>query len=143
MAEPKVNLGIILYEGRKVLLGQRRTSPSVESWGFPGGALELGESPLTCAKRELIEETGLKVTQFSQGPYTSDYFERENKHFVTIYVLAKFEGGALDHRQPEKFKELKWFPWEALPTPLYLPVQNLLKLGFTLPGVAAVGPQRR
>lgn len=133
MAEPKIALGIILKDGKKVLLGQRRMAPGAESWAFPGGLLEFGESPLTCAKRELIEETGLTASVFTQGPYTNDVFERDNKHFVTLHVIAKYEGGTPNLRQPEKFKELKWFSWDQLPSPLHSSIQNLKRLGFVLP----------
>ena len=30
-------------------------------WEFPGGRLEFGESPMQALKREINEETGLKV----------------------------------------------------------------------------------
>lgn len=30
-------------------------------WGFPGGAQEIGESILDCARREAFEETGLDI----------------------------------------------------------------------------------
>ena len=143
MADPKVGLGIILIDGKKVLLGLRRLSPGAESWCFPGGQLEFSETPIGCAKRELKEELGLDVATLTQGPYTSDVFERENKHFVTLHVLAKYDGGTINHRQPEKIKEWKWFSWDALPAPLFLPVQNLLKLGFTLPAPSGAAAPRR
>lgn len=134
MADPKVGVAVILIDGKKVLLGERRGSHGDGTWCFPGGNLEFGESPLLCAKRELKEETGLNVTQLMQGPYTNDVFERENKHYVTLFVLGKYEGGTPDLREPEKCKGWRWFEWGQLPAPLFLPIQNLLKQGFTLPG---------
>ncbi|HHI78606.1 MAG TPA: NUDIX domain-containing protein [Planctomycetes bacterium] len=37
------------------------------SWGFPKGHAEAGESPETCARREIREETGMEITHFLPG----------------------------------------------------------------------------
>lgn len=45
-----------------VLLVQRKNPPSAGHWGFPGGHVELGETALAAATRELLEETGVHAT---------------------------------------------------------------------------------
>ena len=45
-----------------LLLIQRSKAPGKGLWSFPGGRLELGESLLHAAKRELFEETRLHGT---------------------------------------------------------------------------------
>ncbi len=50
--------GCIFNEKGEVLLQKRA---DCNKWGFPGGALELGETPQMAAKREVKEETGLDV----------------------------------------------------------------------------------
>lgn len=50
---------LIVDELGRVLL-QKRTFPS-ETWGIPGGMMELGESTEETAKREIFEETGLTI----------------------------------------------------------------------------------
>lgn len=50
--------GCIFDEAGRVLLQRRGDS---HKWGFPGGAIELGETPEMAAIREVKEETGLDV----------------------------------------------------------------------------------
>lgn len=51
-------LAVVRRDGR-ALLAQRSLPPGVGKWGFPGGAQELGETVFECARRELLEETGI------------------------------------------------------------------------------------
>jgi ADP-ribose pyrophosphatase len=44
--------------GEVVLLRQYRHAVSATLWEIPAGKLDPGESPETCARRELLEETG-------------------------------------------------------------------------------------
>ncbi|WP_077325236.1 NUDIX hydrolase [Virgibacillus siamensis] len=50
---------IIADDSGRLLLQQRRHPYG--SWGLSGGLMELGESTEEAAKREVFEETGLKV----------------------------------------------------------------------------------
>ena len=50
--------GCIFNEKGEVLLQRRGNS---NKWGFPGGAIEIGETPQMAAIREAKEETGLDV----------------------------------------------------------------------------------
>ncbi|MFV1493782.1 NUDIX hydrolase [Phaeobacter sp. JH18-32] len=46
-------------DGDQVILIQRRSPPNAGWWGFPGGHVELGETAMQAAARELLEETGV------------------------------------------------------------------------------------
>jgi 8-oxo-dGTP diphosphatase len=132
MNQPKVGVGVILCDNQQVLLGRRHGSHGADTWCFPGGHLEFGESPIDCAKRELLEETGLAASQFQPGPYTNDVFEKEERHYITLFVLAQYVGGIPELREPSKCAEWRWFDWNKLPSPLFLPIQNLIRSGFSL-----------
>ena len=58
---------VITREGdAKVLLIQRGDEPYKGCWAFPGGFMNMDETTEQCAKRELEEETGLKVYDIHQ-----------------------------------------------------------------------------
>jgi ADP-ribose pyrophosphatase len=48
------------------LVGQFRFAPDVYSWEMPEGGGPLGIDPLESAKRELLEETGLKADNWTE-----------------------------------------------------------------------------
>ena len=50
----------------KVLLIKRKNEPFRDQWALPGGFLEENETLAEGAKRELEEETGLKLEKFQQ-----------------------------------------------------------------------------
>jgi len=127
---PKVGVSVIIRKDNKVMLGKRIGSHGAGTWAFPGGHLEFGESVEKCAKREIEEETGLKLKNFKTGPFTNDIFKKENKHYITLFVIADIKVGEPKVMEPEKCEEWKWFDWSNLPKPLFLPIENLLKDGF-------------
>jgi ADP-ribose pyrophosphatase len=73
-------VAIIPYaeKNKIVLLRQFRYAAQGDLWEIPAGTLEKGEATITCAKRELEEETGfrakrwIKLGQFFLAPGISD-----------------------------------------------------------------------
>ncbi|MGI9274326.1 MAG: nucleotide triphosphate diphosphatase NUDT15 [Endozoicomonas sp.] len=127
---PKIGVGVIVHRDRRILLGRRKNSHGEGHWAFPGGHLEFGESPEDCARRETMEETGLALSRVKTGPYTSDIFEKEHKHYITLFMLAESASGDPKVMEPDKCLEWEWFDWNHLPSPLFLPIHNLIADNF-------------
>lgn len=60
--QPRVGVSVGVWRGGEVLLVERSGDPSGGLWSFPGGHLEWGESLEDAARREVLEETGLRIT---------------------------------------------------------------------------------
>ena len=129
---PLVGVAVIVVRQGRVLLGRRKNSHGSGTWQFPGGHLEYGESIEGCARRELKEETGLDIDTMRMGPYTNDIFEKERKHYVTLFVIADQTRGDARVMEPDRCERWDWFPWSRLPEPRFLPIINLLKQDFTI-----------
>ncbi len=52
-------------DGRFLLVRQFRVAAGQDMWEIPAGTVEPGEEPLSTAKRELLEETGLSAPRWS------------------------------------------------------------------------------
>lgn len=122
---PKVGIGVIIIKNSKILLGKRKEEgPS--TWAPPGGHLEFKETPEQCAQREVLEETGLEITNLSVVAATNDIFEHANKHYITLFVTADYVQGEPQVLEPDKCYEWRWFSWDNLPEPLFTSFKNYL-----------------
>ncbi|MHC0044430.1 nucleotide triphosphate diphosphatase NUDT15 [Vibrio campbellii] len=132
----RVGVATIILRDGAILLGERVGSHGANTWATPGGHLELGESIEDCAKREVLEETGLIVDSIEKFTFTNDIFEKEGKHYVTLFVVASGVSGEPQVTEPDKCKQWKWCRLDDLPEPLFLPLINLLKEDNTLEKLA-------
>lgn len=128
----RVGVATIILRDGAILLGERIGSHGANTWATPGGHLELVESIEDCAKREVLEETGLIVDSIEKFTFTNDIFEKEGKHYVTLFVVASSASGEPQVTEPDKCKQWKWCRLDDLPEPLFLPLINLLKEDNTL-----------
>lgn len=130
MAErPRVGVGVIVervIEGEvRVLLMRRRGPTGTGTWCNPGGHLEGGERIEACAAREVLEETGVTIGDVAFHAVTNDIFPDTNQHYVTLWVRAAYASGEPTPNVREA-TEAGWFAPAALPSPRFLPLENLL-----------------
>lgn len=124
---PKVGVGVIIIKGGKVLMGKRKNTHGDGTWSFLGGHLEFNESWEECAKRECWEEIGVKIGNLTFFAATNDIFKKENKHYITIYMKRQYLADEALVKEPNKFVEVGWFDLDNLPSPRFMPLDNLLK----------------
>ncbi|MGB0372573.1 MAG: NUDIX domain-containing protein [Opitutales bacterium] len=58
-------------------------------WGLPGGGLEFGESPEEAMKREVYEETGLRVIRYSLETIDNLYDVNDGSEFHAIRIIYR------------------------------------------------------
>ncbi len=107
----------MIWKDGKVLMGKRLSLRGANEYWFPGGHLELGESFEDCAKRETREETGLEITNLRFLVLINE--KVHEKHYVNIGMIADWESGIPEPREPEKFEDWNWYAPDKLPEPLF------------------------
>ncbi|MBR1464581.1 MAG: NUDIX hydrolase [Prevotella sp.] len=98
----------------QVLLIQRGNEPFKGKWALPGGFMNMDETAEQCAKRELMEETGVCVNEVKQIGAYSEVDRDPRGRTVTVAFLSVVEmplrvAGGDDAAKAE------WFPLNALP----------------------------
>lgn len=80
-------------------------------WEIPAGLLETGETPLACAKRELLEETGHEADYWEErlAFYTSPGFTNEQ---ITLFIAKALRKIADPH--PDEIFSCRAFDRTAL-----------------------------
>lgn len=73
--DPKVSAAVMAEKDGRVLMVKRAMDPGRGSWCFPGGFIEIGETPQEAARRECREESGFEVeiTGLVDVYYYEDY----------------------------------------------------------------------
>lgn len=128
-----VGFGVMLLRDGKVLLGKRHEDPEkadsqlngAGKWTMPGGKLDFGERFEDGAKRELLEETGIRAEGIDVICVNQDIIE--SAHFITIGTLCEKFIGEPEVREPDEITEWDWFDLNKLPTPLYFPSAKFLE----------------
>jgi ADP-ribose pyrophosphatase len=86
--------------GDTVLVRQWRHAWDESSWEVPAGTFDGDEEPLTCARRELAEETGLVATRYrSLGVVHGAAFLTGRAHMFMA------EGLTEQQRHPETYEQ--------------------------------------
>ena len=66
-------------------------------WNGLGGKLEPGETPEECARRELLEESGLNVRSLEyKGILTFPLFADNEDWYAFVFVARDFQGTLID-----------------------------------------------
>lgn len=123
---PGVGVGVLVERDGKILMLRRKHVHGSGTWSTPGGHLEFGEDPAICGVREVREETGIAVKNLKFLEVTNDVFPEHGKHSVTIWYKGEYDSGTECVGDKSEMDQVGWYPKDALPQPLFLPLQNLL-----------------
>jgi 8-oxo-dGTP diphosphatase len=111
---PKLVAGCLVIDGDRVLLLRRGIMPQIGKWTFPGGYVDLGETPEQAALRETREEVGMRV---ELGRLLGVYSDPAHPIAVVVVYLAK--PGVEEASVSDEATEVRYFapadiPWDEL-----------------------------
>ncbi len=108
MNNVKILLKVIIKKNNKILALKRSSEEEHRPgcWDLPGGKLEFGEKLLKCLKREVKEETSLKVYNFIPLGVITELDSKNNIFWVKIGYVANHIKG--DVKISEEHTDFKW-----------------------------------
>ncbi len=122
----------LVDDDNRILIAQRPEGKSMAGlWEFPGGKVEVGESPEAALIRELKEELSIDVTEACLAPFTFASHGYEKFHLLMpLYVCRRWNGTPI----PAEGQVLKWvlanqlkeYPMPPADIPLIAMLRDLL-----------------
>jgi 8-oxo-dGTP diphosphatase len=123
---PKVGIGALIFNDRKILLMKRRGGMASGSWGSGGGHMEYGESFTNSLQREIREEAGIEIGNI-KFLCLVNLKEYRPEHYVDIGFVADWKSGEPKILETDKFENWGWYKLDDLPEPLFGPVKIYLE----------------
>lgn len=124
-------VALIDPDGR-VLLAQRPEGKSMAGlWEFPGGKVELGETPEAALIRELREELGIETWQSCLAPLTFASHSYADFHLLMpVFACRKWEGSPIgcegQNLKWVRARDLRDYPMPAADIPLIAVLRDWL-----------------
>ena len=90
----RVGCSVLIKSNNKLLLGIRNKEPNKGLAITPGGRVELFENMIDTVKREIMEETGLEITNIKQLK-TYEIINKPDEHRIIIYWSADYDKNSI------------------------------------------------
>jgi len=108
------NLCYLINKKGEVLLQKKALGWGKGNWNGPGGGVDPGETIEESVKREVLEETNVKIKSLLERGFLEFIFSKEkskNNQRVYLFVSKDWEGEPKDMGDGE----LKWFSKDNFP----------------------------
>jgi len=110
---PALTVDGVIIKNHIIVLIKRSKPPYEGQYALPGGFVEYGETVESALIREIVEETGLKVTIKSLIGVYSDPNRDPRGHIISIAFRAQIIGGELSSGSDAS--EVRFFDIRNLP----------------------------
>lgn len=117
----------IILDNDKVLIAQREEGSNMEyMWEFPGGKLEINETPEECLVREIKEELDIEIEPVDI--YKAVRHKHKDKDILLLAYICRYVKG---EGRPIECNDFRWIEKEQLNlfeyTPADVPIVEKLK----------------
>jgi 8-oxo-dGTP diphosphatase len=115
---PSVTVDIAVVTGERVprvLLIRRKHEPFAGLWAIPGGFVEANEKLIEAARRELLEETGVRLSYLEQLQTFGDPGRDPRGWTISVVYLAVVNAKRLKPKAADDAAEVAWHPMDKLP----------------------------
>lgn len=114
---------------QQILLIRRKNEPYRNKWALPGGFMDIDERLADAARRELEEETGLKISNLEQFHVFDEPGRDPRGRTITVVFTGQVKDFKSAVRPASDTTEVKWFPIDELPE-LAFDHRDIIKLAL-------------
>ena len=108
----------LVDSSNRVLIAQRPNGKSMPGlWEFPGGKVEVGETPEAALIRELKEELGIEVCLECLAPFNFASHAYEKFHLLMPLYLCRSWEGEISPREGQQIKWVRALDLSSYPMP--------------------------
>lgn len=115
---PMVTVDIVVVtraDRPRVLLIRRKNEPFAGKWAIPGGFVDLDETLETAARRELLEETGVKIARLEQLQTFGDPGRDPRGRTISVVFLTLIDAKRVQPKAGDDAAEAGWFSLQRPP----------------------------
>jgi len=115
---PAVAVDLVILTREKaprVLLVQRKHDPFAGKWALPGGFVDMEETLEAAARRELVEETGVRTGKLQQLATFGDPGRDPRGRVISVVYLAEVDPGAVKPQAADDAAAVGWFSFQRPP----------------------------
>lgn len=103
---PTLGVGAVVLRGGSLLMVQRDHDPGAGLWSIPGGKVEPGEYLVQAVKREVLEETGVRI---EVGDLLGIHEVIGVAHYVVLDYTAEIIGDPTPRAMGDA-ADVRWVP---------------------------------
>jgi len=121
-SRPILAVSVAVFRAGRALVGRRARPPMAGRFSLPGGVVEVGETLIEAAKRELLEEVGVEADVLAFNRHVESILregERIRAHFVIASFVGRWTKG--EARVSREIDAVAWIDPQACATFLTTP----------------------
>jgi 8-oxo-dGTP diphosphatase len=117
-------VALVRNDGRLLLAQRPKGKAMAGLWEFPGGKVEVGESPQGALVRELAEELGVTVSEADMTAFSFASHAYEKFHLLMPVFLVRRWEGEVEAREGQQLawvsaEEIRSYPAPEADLPLF------------------------
>ena len=119
---PILAVSVAVFRQGRVLVGRRARPPMAGRFSLPGGVVEIGETLVEAAARELFEEVGVEAEIIGFNRHVEPIVRENGRvraHFVIASLVGRWRRG--EARVSKEIDSVAWIDPDACATLLTTP----------------------